>query len=163
MPQDALLIPFSLMWGGFAIFWEASVLSNQHARDGVLFPIWGVPFVLIGLYLIIGRFFVRRWALRNTVYALTNRRAVSLTPSVRGAARESSVWLRSYPQIDRRGASPGRGTLCIGAAGIGPRSLLADPGWPGLWNQRGGGIVFFDIDDVDQVYGLITSQLGAEE
>jgi hypothetical protein len=158
LPSDALLIPFSLMWGGFAIFWEVSVLSNQHARNTVLFPIWGIPFVLVGLYLIVGRFFVRRWMLRNTRYAVTNRRAVAITPSFRGGHRESAVWLRSYPQIDRRGNSRS-GTLFIGSTGLGPRSLLADPGWPMVGSLGGGGVVFFQIENPGRAYDLLSSQL----
>lgn len=148
------------MWGGFATFWEISVLSNHHARNTILFPVWGIPFVLIGLYLIIGRFFVRRWTLKNTSYAVTNRRVLAMTPSFRGGRRESAVWLQSYPQIDKRGGRNRRGTLFIGGSGLGPRSLLPDPGWPTFfWNLRGSGVVFFDIDEPDHVYDLITSQL----
>ena len=43
--QDAFLIPFSIVWCGFAIFWEGSVLLT----DGpFIMKLWGIPFVLMG-------------------------------------------------------------------------------------------------------------------
>ena len=50
---DVFLVPFSLMWGGFVIFWEASVLGliNPSARnaDPPLFMVlWGIPFLAAG-------------------------------------------------------------------------------------------------------------------
>jgi hypothetical protein len=87
--SDALMIPFSLMWGGFAIFWEIGALGatfayhNGHLPKNYgiaawLFPLWGIPFVAIGLYMIFGRFFYDA-ALRNkTWYGITDRRLIVL-------------------------------------------------------------------------------------
>jgi hypothetical protein len=51
---DALGIPFSLLWTAFAVFWVASAYRGGAP---LFFVAWGVPFVLVGIYLVIGRFF----------------------------------------------------------------------------------------------------------
>jgi len=81
-PSDVFAIPFSLLWGGFALFWEASALGlvrwdGDEGRAPLFFVLWGIPFVLIGLYLMVGRFFYKAWRKRRTLYAVTDRRVLS--------------------------------------------------------------------------------------
>ncbi len=49
-PSDWYMIPFSLMWGGFAIFWEAGVcgLGLWGQKGSWNFGmVWGIPFVVM--------------------------------------------------------------------------------------------------------------------
>jgi hypothetical protein len=78
---DAFLIPFSLLWGGFAIFWEATAIGFAfRAGEGItsFMALWGIPFVMVGLYLIFGRFFVDAHVRARTFYAVTDRRVLVL-------------------------------------------------------------------------------------
>lgn len=156
--QDWYLIPFSLMWGGFAIFWEAGVLSSASARSSIIFPVWGVPFVLIGLYLMFGRFFVRHRIRKATSYALTDKRVMEIGQSFFGGRRVNSIWLASYPPIDKKIGTNGRGTIWIGQFPVG-RGFAVDPSWPGAGRMTANGVVLADIPDAANVAALITSRL----
>ncbi|HYM62759.1 MAG TPA: hypothetical protein VEZ11_17880 [Thermoanaerobaculia bacterium] len=74
-PSDALSIPLSLFWCGFIIFWEYKVFAadDEVSWSSVL---WGVPFVLAGLYSLVGRFFTDALLRANTVCAITNERVI---------------------------------------------------------------------------------------
>jgi hypothetical protein len=73
---DAFPVPFSLLWGGFAIFWEFMAATTAKQP---FFVLWGIPFVLIGLYFIFGRFIYKKRRKLRTVYGLTDRRAIVCT------------------------------------------------------------------------------------
>ncbi len=61
--SDAFMIPFSLLWCGFAIFWETTAINNGAP---VFFRLWGMPFILVGLYIVFGRFFADAMARERT-------------------------------------------------------------------------------------------------
>jgi hypothetical protein len=134
------------------------VLSSRTARSSVFFPLWGVPFVLIGLYFLVGRLFVRRWLRARTLYAVTDRRAIVIAPSWARRESTTSVWLSSYPPVESRLASDGRGTLWIGS--LGPaRWLGSEPAWPGGRSMTANAVVLADIRDAAGVYATIRRQL----
>jgi hypothetical protein len=153
--EDAFLIPFSLLWGGFAIFWEAGVsgLWGSHSKGSWLFGmIWGIPFVVVGQYLIWGRFVYTAWLKRRTYYAVTNRRVVVVQE---GWKRQvASAYIDSLPSLIKEGGSNGIGILRFGPA----QSMWSNNrGW-GTWNALNVSDqpAFVDIEDVDSVYRLVS-------
>jgi hypothetical protein len=160
-PQDALLIPFSVAWGGLMIYWEVTAVFGRSTRSSVLLVICGIPFLLAAVYLLLGRFFVRRWSLARTSFAITDRRAISITPAFRAGSTVRSVWFASYPPIERRSARAGRGTIVVGYLPAGPRSFMTDPGWPGGGRVARAAVIFNGIDAPDSVYRLLKDQLAA--
>jgi hypothetical protein len=72
--SDAVTIPFSLIWAAFAIFWETTAILSKAP---FFFWLWGIPFVLVGLYIVFGRFLFDAWLRARTVYGVTNQRVLS--------------------------------------------------------------------------------------
>jgi hypothetical protein len=111
--SDAFVIPFSIFWTGFAIFWEVGVYSTG-ARPMILF---GLPFVLIGIYLMIGRFFVDALIRSGTAYAVTDRRILFVSSWPTRTTRSLMIKSLSEVALDER--SDGTGTLRFGPKGEG--------------------------------------------
>jgi len=94
---------------GFALFWEGGVL---HADAPLVFKLWGIPFVLVGLYISFGRFVVDAKKRAATVYAVTDRRVLIIT---RFFGKKVVTLLRSrLPEISVSEHRDGRGTLTFG-------------------------------------------------
>lgn len=124
--SDGLMIPFSLLWGGFAIFWELGAYATGAPGFFLLF---GGMFVLMGLYFIFGRFIADSIKRKATYYGLTNDRILILTefPS----HKLKSLNLRTLSDISLSDRSDGSGTITFGqenpmAAWMGGMS------WPGM-------------------------------
>lgn len=149
-PEDAFMIPFSLMWGGFAIFWllgASGIWSGWSSKPmhGVqLFGIiWGTPFVLIGQYLIWGRFVYAWWKKCRTYYVLTNRRALIVLYGLSGRST-TSAYLSNLQTIDKRVRGDGIGSIAFG----GP--VTAE--WRSGRNNPPRPPTFEDVDDAESVY-----------
>lgn len=69
--SDIIMIPFSLLWGGFALYWNISVWMINAP---LFFKLFGIPFLFAGLYIIFGRFIHKAYIKKRTHYALTNKR-----------------------------------------------------------------------------------------
>ncbi|HEX4601664.1 MAG TPA: PH domain-containing protein [Gemmatimonadales bacterium] len=147
-PADALLIPFSLLWCGFAIFWELSVLQQPDAP--VVFRLWGIPFVAIGLYIVIGRFFGDALSRSRTYYALTDQRAIIVSGVLNRQTK--SLPLRTMSDITVTERGDGSGTITLGPS-TAMYGRLGGSAWPGVGRYQPP--AFEMIDDVRRVANLL--------
>src|SRR4051794_26736689 len=157
---DAYLIPFSLLWGGFAIFWEASVLGGfSHDKSAPwFFILWGIPFVIVGQYMIWGRFFFTYWKKNRTFYALTNRRALILHTALNRSLQ--SVDLVTVPQINKTVRRDGIGSIEFGSVSRQAGKNNLDTWDPTKTNPPS----FIDVADADAVYSIaVQAQSGRQE
>ena len=161
--RDAFLIPFTVLWCGFAVFWT---LGSWWMGAPIWFSAFGLIFVAVGLYITVGRFLHDAWMRRRLHYAVTDRRVLRYRGGPGGALH--SIEIDRLPQLtleDVRG--DGTGTLRFEAphmtVGVSRRS-----GRLGTRRRRtrayrddamvpslGRALAFLDIPDAQGVYRTV--------
>jgi hypothetical protein len=131
MALAALPLTFmGVVFTGFAAFWIASAMnvssgSSGDGFPGAIFPLFGVPFLVIGFGMLLGPVWAYRSA-KNTVYAVTDKRVLIITGT-------KTVGVRSFApedigEIVRVEAQDGSGTLKFGIGTIGSPGMLVTAG-----------------------------------
>ena len=145
--SDAVMVPFSLAWGGFAVYWEVMAYNSGAPPFFLLF---GGIFVVVGLYITVGRFVADLMIRQKTVYAITTERALILSGLFGRTVRSINLKLQIDISLEQR--ENGRGTITFGSA-FPVRTFFATSGWPGY----GRSVVpcFELIENVASVYQLI--------
>ncbi|HEY1256617.1 MAG TPA: hypothetical protein VGF01_17730 [Terracidiphilus sp.] len=158
--NDIFAIPFSLMWGGFAIFWELGVTGSfqmsAHSAPS-FFVLWGIPFVVIGQYMIWGRFLYTAWRKSHTYYAVTNKRAIILNTAPSRKVTDRS--LRNLGNLSISTRTDGIGTIEFQPV----TEFNPNFGWGNRRSRNQLDInlsnaIFYDIPDARAVYQIIQAQ-----
>ncbi len=158
--EDIFFIPFSLLWGGFAIFWEVMAIRavlagmKKGELEVIILPIFGIPFVIMGLYLIFGRFFIDAMRRKNTFYGLTNKRVIIVSGLF--GRKVDSLNIDGITELSFAEKSGGYGSITFGRTDKLSSSYTASA-WPGAKNS----IPMFElIPNAKDVYYQIRSLQG---
>ena len=101
--RDLALIPFSLIWLAFSLFWEVSAIRTTGSLFMVL---WGLPFVGVGIYLLFGRFLQTIFLRKKTYYIITNKKLI-----IRSGNKVRIYRAEDLPPMDIHLHKNGTGTI----------------------------------------------------
>ena len=104
--EDIFLIPFSLFWCGFLVFMITMVWKSDSPPMVRLFFL---PFVLAGLWLLVGRFIPKLISAKNERYALTSQRII-----IRKGKTTQNLELGNLPAMSVTRRNDGSGDIRFG-------------------------------------------------
>ena len=159
---DAFLVPFSLLWGGFALFWEGAVIAALLSGEGrsgnggslYMFVVFGSFFGVMGLYFMFGRFIYKRLRKKNTSYVITNKRVISLSTFL--GRNLKTAYLDQISSMEKSANASGVGSITFGNPG--QLTQYENTGMDFFAGSFGDSRPnFHDIHEVDKVFDLINS------
>lgn len=135
------IVLFAIPWTAFAIFWICGASGFKlpdlsHFSPANIFPLFGLPFVLVGLGMLLSPLWAIR-AAKKTGYVLTNRRAILFGGGFGSTVR--SIEAARFNQFERRERSNGTGDIIFEYVqrSSGNRSTRSVPlGFIGIENVR---------------------------
>ena len=154
---NPLVVIFMVFWFGFAVFWTVTAASA-----GGFFGLFGIPFMLIGGFMLYHILFGQKKQLAATVYAVTDRRAIILSVDRRGTGCTEFLFSR-LSNVTMDEVTGTTGTI---------RFLPDQPYYTGYESpryRRGRSpdydlrTAFLCIDRVQEVYRLISEQMNRQE
>ena len=104
---DIFITLFSILWLSFSVFWV-----YMASEANIIFALFGTPFILVGVYLLIGRYFYDALSRKNTVYGLTSTRIIKKSGLFK--THYSSVLLDSLPSLTYTEKPDGSGDISFG-------------------------------------------------
>ena len=145
---DAFLIPFYGIWTGFVI---SFFVVGTQAPNGPGVPFLVVPslFVLVGLYFLVGRFFIKAAMKRRTTYGVTDRRALIIA----GRSLQESP-IRNIQRTTKRARNGRHMTITFGQPWsfnpfFGRTNYIPNTGLDFFTFGRVRPVAFYDVADVD--------------
>jgi hypothetical protein len=158
---------FGLLFLGFAVFWTVAAAAaawtagnRSSAPAGfdwlaLLFPLFGLPFLLIGAGLVLSPLAMRRSA-RRTIYAVTARRAIIMRGTLLGGREVRSFTIDDLHQMSRHERRDGSGDLVFQEQGA-LRSAGPGAKAPSVHTRAQG---FYGVPAVAELERLVRDTLG---
>ena len=147
--SDWFAVPFTVVWLYLVMFG-----TSRHGIQADQPPLYLrpeiIPFVLVGGYMLVGRFLVDWYQRTRTYYGLTDQRVIILGGLFNRQVKSLTLATLSDITLDAR--SNGSGTITFGP-GASASSWFGRTSWRGVNNRQAP--AFDLIEDVRKVYAMV--------
>ncbi|MBW1810228.1 MAG: hypothetical protein JRJ87_18670 [Deltaproteobacteria bacterium] len=157
-PGDAFLLPAGIIFIGFGIVWVFVSLGffnepGGAGRPNPLFAFTALPPLVIGFYLVLGRYLVKIRGKRRTYYAVTDQRAIALLAGSKKVIMAANI--KTVPIVTKTIKKSGIGNLRFGNSYPGAM-FFENVGMNTFSSNAGGVVAFYDIKDAEEVFRLVS-------
>lgn len=151
---DIVLVPFSLFWGAGVAYVSLMTWSSPFSgsADEYFIRLWAMPFVLVGLYFVFGRFIHDAAIRKRLAYAVSNQRVMVFRPR-----KFKSFDIRRLPKLQLAEYRNGAGTITFEQRTILDYLLMLQMG--SMTPSLDAHIRFYRISEPRRVYEIIQAQL----